>query len=56
MNETIAGIIRHLLTIGGGFLVAKGTIDSGQAELAAGAFTSIIGIIWSVMAKRKPSV
>lgn len=49
----IQGLLRHLLTFGGGALVAQGHIDPDQAEVATGALISITGIIWSVVEKRK---
>ena len=51
-QDKIMGIVRHVLTIGAGFLVAKGTIDGGQAEIIAGSVAGLIGVIWSVWAKR----
>ena len=52
-QEKILGIVRHVLTIGAGFLVAKGTIDQGQAEIVAGGLVGIIGVVWSILAKKK---
>ena len=52
-KDTILGVIRHALTFGGGLLVARGLVDSGQAAELAGALVSIIGVTWSIIAKRK---
>ena len=53
MNATIAGLIRHIITILGGGLVAKGHIDETGIETVAGAIAVIIGMAWSVWSKRK---
>ena len=52
-SDSILGIIRHVLTTLGGALVASGTIDNTQLQTGAGAVAVIIGIGWSVWAKRK---
>lgn len=53
MNTALMGIARHLLTLAGGYLVAKGTIDAAAAETLVGAGVSIVGVVWSVLDKRK---
>lgn len=53
MNEALAGLIRHALTTVGGVLVAKGYLDSGTVEAVAGAVVTILGVIWSLVAKRQ---
>ena len=51
-KETVLGVIRHVLTFGGGFVAAKFGIDEGMiAELIGGAMT-VIGVIWSIASKR----
>jgi hypothetical protein len=52
-KKQLLGIIRHLLTFGGGFLVAKGTIDADLASQLTAAALTIIGGIWSVTAPEK---
>jgi hypothetical protein len=42
---------RHLLTFGGGFLVANGWMDSGVMEQAAGAIVTLAGLVWSYFSK-----
>jgi hypothetical protein len=49
--ETTLGIIRHILTFGGGFLVAKGYITAGDLPQIVGAGVTIAGAIWSILAK-----
>ena len=52
-SEAVLGIIRHVITTAGGALVANGTIDANQLNTGAGALVVLVGIIWSVVAKRK---
>lgn len=51
--EAFKGFVRHTLTFGGGFLVAAGDLSVTDLETATGALTSIAGLIWSVVAKRR---
>lgn len=53
MNEMYNGLIRHLLTTVGGVLAAKGYIEAGQVEMVAGALATILGVVWSIYAKRR---
>lgn len=53
LKELIGGLIRHILTIGGGALVTNGALDATQAETLVGAAMAIFGVAWSVWAKRK---
>lgn len=52
-KETIATIVRTVLKIGGGFLVAKGLADEAQIAEATGAVVSLIGIVWGILAAKK---
>jgi hypothetical protein len=52
-SEAILGIIRHVLTTAGGALVANGTLDANQLNTGAGALVVLIGVVWSVVAKKK---
>lgn len=54
-TAAILGLIRHVLTFGGGFLVTNGALSSSDLETAIGAIVTLIGIVWSVAAKRKPA-
>lgn len=51
--ETVLGFVRHILTFGGGFLVANGTLGQSDMESAVGAIVTLIGIIWSALHKKK---
>jgi len=54
-TEAWLGLIRHVLTTAGGVLASKGVIESGQIETIVGALVVLIGVGWSVWAKRAPS-
>lgn len=47
------GLIRHLLTFAGGYLVAKGLLDEATMNEIAGAAMTIIGGIWSTLSPEK---
>lgn len=50
--EIWLGLIRHLLTAGGGMLAAKGYGDSSTWEAIAGGVVTVVGALWSVWDKR----
>lgn len=53
MNKDAAlGIIRHILTFGGGYVAAKGFADQAMVNEGIGALMTLIGIVWSVKAKK----
>jgi hypothetical protein len=52
-QEQVLGIVRHILTFGGGILVAKGLLDEGMVAEISGAVITLIGAIWSIVAKNK---
>ena len=45
-------LIRHVLTAGGGALVAGGYIDASQAQAGTGAILALVGIGLSLWDKR----
>lgn len=53
--EMITGLLRHVLTFGGGYLVTKGVVDEGTLELGIGAIVTLVGIGWSAFAKKQPA-
>lgn len=54
MNKAkVLGIVRHVLTFGSGFLVAKGKIDAPGAEMLIGGLLAVIGGVWSIVAPEK---
>ena len=52
-DTVLNGIVRHLLTAGGGALVTKGIVSQGDLEMVIGAIIAIAGVIWSALAKKK---
>lgn len=52
-DSVLNGLVRHILTAGGGYLVAKGVIDEGTVETAVGAIITLAGVVWSALAKKK---
>jgi hypothetical protein len=52
-DSVLNGIVRHILTALGGALTTKGYIGEGELELAVGAIVTIIGVVWSAVAKRR---
>jgi hypothetical protein len=51
-KEQILGIIRHALTFAGGILITKGIIDEAAFTELSGAALTLVGVIWSVVAKK----
>jgi hypothetical protein len=50
---TIAGLLRHILTFGGGFLVTNGTLTDVDLQTGVGAAVALFALAWSIWAKRK---
>jgi hypothetical protein len=54
MNKTqVLGIVRHVLTFGAGFLIAKGKLEPGAAESLIGGLLTVIGGVWSIVSPEK---
>jgi hypothetical protein len=51
-SAVITGLVRHVLTFGGGYLVAKGVLDNEAMNDAVGAVVTLVGIAWSAFAKK----
>lgn len=51
-TEQMNGIIRHILSGVGAYLVAIGKLDPEQTELWIGAIMAIVAVVWSYRAKR----
>lgn len=47
-TDIILGLVRHVLTLVGGYYVAKGAVDQGTVDTAVGALTALAGIGWSI--------
>ena len=52
---TIAGLIRHALTFGGGFLVSADYIPQTELDGVVAAVMTLVGIAWSAFHKKKVS-
>ena len=52
-KEQILGIVRHALTFVGGVLITLGVIDEAVFTELSGAALTLVGSIWSVIAKNK---
>lgn len=48
----VSGLIRHVLTTAGGVLAANGWLAESDVNTAVGAIVTLIGVVWSVAAKR----
>jgi len=53
--DIILGLIRHALTIVGGYYVARGKLDQGSADTIIGAASALIGVGWSIANKTSSS-
>ena len=51
-KEQVLGILRHTLTFVGGILITKGLIDESTLAELSGAFITLVGGFWSVLAKK----
>ncbi len=51
-REQVLGIVRHILTFAGGLAIAKGMVDAAMVETIVGSAATLIGAIWSVVAKK----
>lgn len=49
--EILFGLVRHVLTLVGGYYVSKGQIDQSSVDTIIGAITGIAGVAWSVKHK-----
>ena len=50
-KEQITSLIRHLLSIVGGFLLMKGITDSVTIETGSGALLGLVSLYWSIREK-----
>ena len=51
-KDQILGLVRHVLTFVGGFLITKGVVDEATSVEAIGAIITLIGSVWSVASKK----
>ena len=51
-KEAILGIVRHILTFGGGFVAERGLASGEEVTTAVAALVTLVGLVWSVLNKR----
>ena len=51
-QDRVLGVVRHILTAGGGYLTAKGYVDADGIEQLVGAIITIAGTVWSILSKK----
>lgn len=51
-KEKVLGIVRHVLTFGGGLLVAKGLMTEALSQEIIGGLVSLVGLVWSIVSKK----
>lgn len=51
--DTIAPFLRHALQFGSGLLVARGILDTANAEVLVGGLVSIGSVAWWFFSSRK---
>ena len=51
-KEQVLGIVRHVLTFAGGIVVMKGWADESVVTEITGGVMTLVGAIWSIVAKR----
>lgn len=54
--EQISSILRHILTFGGGFIVAKGWISAEALPGIVGALITVGGAVWALFNKTDSSI
>jgi hypothetical protein len=52
-KEMILGVVRHVLTFAGGFLITKGIIDESLSQEIIGGVVSLVGLVWSIWTKKQ---
>lgn len=51
-KEQVLGLLRHLLTFAGGFIVTKGLIDESLYTELVGGVLALVGTVWSIVSKK----
>lgn len=52
-KEKLMGVVRHILTFGGGYVVAQGWLDESTVAELVGATVTVIGVAWSYFSPEK---
>lgn len=50
----VQSVVRHVLTIAGGWLMAKGIGDAAYFEMVVGFGTTTAALVWSYLTHTKP--
>ena len=53
IRQSIVGIIRHILTVGGGFMTQNGLVSGEEVTTGVSAAVTLVGVIWSILSKKK---
>lgn len=52
-KQLLTGLVRHALTIAGGYLAARGiSVDDSTATALAGGLVALVGVVWSMLHKK----
>lgn len=51
-KEQVMGIVRHILTAGGGYFAASGVVAQDEVTTIVSGLIALVGVIWSVVAKK----
>lgn len=54
--EQISSILRHILTFGGGFIVAKGWISADALPGIVGGIITVGGVVWGMFNKTSNAI
>lgn len=54
--DQFGGIVRHILTFGAGFIVAKGYVDASTATEIVASATALCITVWSMYTNRKSKI
>ncbi|MBI4024834.1 MAG: hypothetical protein HY360_07610 [Verrucomicrobia bacterium] len=52
-KDTILGIVRHILTFGGGFAMERGLMSADDVTATVAAVITLAGVAWSVVEKSR---
>lgn len=56
MSDKVKGLLRHVLTFLGGYLVTQGIIDEAMLAEIVGAVITLTGFVWSWLDKEPKEV
>ena len=53
LKDQLLGLIRHAVTIAGGWIANQGYANDSEADAIAGGVMAVIGVLWSLLDKYK---